>query len=202
VWWHVANVGQFHVQRPSATPQRVCIKVTTSGGRRHAQLVESFRNEVGRPRQRTLATLGRLAHGGDVDRLIQSLHSAQGRQDAGSRASAAVQNVHLLQSRSAGDVWALWQLWQSLGLEGLSLVWGSSRCKVDTLARLRAAVFNRLCDPPPLGVLRWCQAAAERAAAPGCVAAQIRANSPRERSAELCRSARPPGAGGGRPQTA
>ena len=58
------------------------IKVTTSGGRRYAQLVESFRNEVGQPRQRTIATLGRLEPGGDVDRLIQSLHRAQGREDA------------------------------------------------------------------------------------------------------------------------
>ena len=49
------------------------IKVTTSGGRRYAQLVESFRNESGQPRQRTLATLGRLDAGGDVDRLIQAL---------------------------------------------------------------------------------------------------------------------------------
>jgi len=36
------------------------IKVTQSGGRRYAQLVESFRNDAGQPRQRTLATLGRL----------------------------------------------------------------------------------------------------------------------------------------------
>ena len=49
------------------------LKLTKSGGRHYAQLVESFRNEAGRPRQRTLATLGRLEPGGDVDRLIQSL---------------------------------------------------------------------------------------------------------------------------------
>lgn len=137
------------------------IKVTTSGGRRYAQLVESFRNEAGQPRQRTLATLGRLEPGGDVDRLIQSLHRAQGREDAAPGASAAVQGLQFLESRSAGDVWALWQLWQSLDLEGLSLAWRGSRCEVDTLGCLRTMVFNRLCDPSSkLGVLRWLQTVA------------------------------------------
>ena len=32
------------------------IKVTTSGGHRYARLVESFRNEEGQPRQRTVAS--------------------------------------------------------------------------------------------------------------------------------------------------
>ena len=46
------------------------IKVTQSGNRRYAQLVESFRNEQGKPRQRTVCTLGRLEAGGKVDTLI------------------------------------------------------------------------------------------------------------------------------------
>ena len=137
------------------------IKVTTSGGRRYAQLVESFRNEAGQPRQRTLATLGRLEPGGDVDRLIQSLHRAQGREDAGPSSGAAIKELQFLESRSAGDVWALWQLWQSLGLEGLSLAWSGSKSGVDTLGCLRTMVFNRLCDPTSkLGVLRWLQTVA------------------------------------------
>jgi hypothetical protein len=139
----------------------VFIKVTTSGGRRYAQLVESFRNESGQPRQRTLATLGRLEPGGDVDRLIQSLHRAQGREDAGPSASASVHGLQFLESRSAGDVWALWQLWLSLDLEGLSLAWRGSKCEVDTLGCLRTMVFNRLCDPASkLGVLRWLETVA------------------------------------------
>ena len=58
------------------------IKVTTSRGRRYAQLVESFRNEAGQPRQRTIATLGALEPGGQVDRLIAALRRAQGHHDA------------------------------------------------------------------------------------------------------------------------
>ena len=36
------------------------IKLTRSGGHTYAQLVESFRDEHGKPRQRTLATIGRV----------------------------------------------------------------------------------------------------------------------------------------------
>jgi len=93
-----------------------------SGGRRYAQLVESFRNEAGSPRQRTLASLGRLEPGGDVDRLINALSRAQGHEASphGAR-SASISDLRFLDSRSACDVWVLWQLWLSLGLKGLSL---------------------------------------------------------------------------------
>ena len=130
------------------------IKVTTAGGRRYAQLVESFRNESGQPRQRTIATLGHLDAGGQVDRLIAALQRAQGRE-------AASPSLEFLESRSAGDVWALWHLWQSLGFEDLSLAWSRSRSEIDVLACLRLMVFNRLCDPSSkLGVLRWLQTVA------------------------------------------
>ncbi len=130
------------------------IKVTTSGGRRYAQLVESFRNEAGQPRQRTLATLGRLGSGGDVDRLIGALERAQAR-DA-SPSAKRISDLRFLDSRAAGDVWALWQLWRDLDLEGLSLAWSHSKSELDVLGCLRAMVFNRLCEPgSKLGVLRW-----------------------------------------------
>jgi len=131
------------------------IKVTSSGGRRYAQLVESFRNEAGQPRQRTLATLGRLEPGGEVDRLIDALSRAQGREDTAS-GSTRITGLRFLDARAAGDVWALWQLWSALDLEGLALAWRRSKTELDVLACLRAMVFNRLCDPASkLGVLRW-----------------------------------------------
>jgi hypothetical protein len=56
------------------------IKVTTSGGHRYARLVESFRNEDGQPRQRTVATLGRIDEcGGQLDALLGGLLRAKGR---------------------------------------------------------------------------------------------------------------------------
>ena len=131
------------------------IKVTSSGGRRYAQLVESFRNDAGQPRQRTLATLGRLEPGGEVDRLIEALSRAQGRGNAPA-GSTRISGLRFLEARAAGDVWALWQLWRALDLEGLSLAWRRSKTELDVLACLRAMVFNRLCDPASkLGVLRW-----------------------------------------------
>ena len=131
------------------------IKVTSSGGRRYAQLVESYRNESGQPRQRTLATLGRLEPGGDVDRLIEALSRAQGRELAVG-GSTRISGLRFLDGRAAGDVWALWQLWLALELDGLSLAWSRSRTELDVLACLRTMVFNRLCDPSSkLGVLRW-----------------------------------------------
>lgn len=134
------------------------IKVTTSRGRRYAQLVESFRNESGQPRQRTIATLGHLEAGGEVDRLIAALQRAQGH-DQGRSAGAA--SLEFLEARSAGDVWALWHLWRSLGLEDLPQAWGRSRSEIDVLACLRLMVFNRLCEPgSKLGVLRWLQTVA------------------------------------------
>lgn len=56
------------------------VKVTTSGGHRYARLVESFRNEDGQPRQRTVATLGRIDEcGGQLDALLGGLLRAKGR---------------------------------------------------------------------------------------------------------------------------
>lgn len=132
------------------------IKVTSSGGRRYAQLVESYRNESGSPRQRTICTLGRVEPGGDVDKLIAGLQRAQGATGTSEAVADPLAGLQFLDARAAGDVWALSQLWQSLGLDELALAWRRSRCQLDVLALFRAMVFNRLCDPQSkLGVLRW-----------------------------------------------
>ena len=128
------------------------IKVTQSGARRYAQLVESFRNVDGKPRQRTVCTLGRLEDGGEVDTLIASLQRARGIAPAPS----PLEGLRFTDSRHAGDVWALSELWRSLGFDGLSSAWRRSKTEVDVLGCLRLMVFNRLCDPASkLGVLRW-----------------------------------------------
>ncbi len=132
------------------------IKVTSSGGRRYAQLVESYRNESGSPRQRTICTLGRVEPGGDVDKLIAGLQRAQGATGTSEAVSDPLAGLQFLDARAAGDVWALSQLWQSLGLDELALAWRRSRSQLEVLALFRAMVFNRLCDPQSkLGVLRW-----------------------------------------------
>ena len=128
------------------------IKVTQSGSRRYAQLVESFRNSEGKPRQRTVCTLGRLEDGGEVDTLIASLQRARGLV----LAVSPLEGLRFTASRHAGDVWVLSELWRSLGFDDLASSWRRSKTEVDVLACLRLMVFNRLCDPASkLGVLRW-----------------------------------------------
>ncbi|CAZ88409.1 transposase [Thiomonas arsenitoxydans] len=135
------------------------LKLTKSGGRHYAQLVASFRNEAGQPRQRTICTLGRLEPGGDVDKLIASLQRARGLDAA--PAGNPLDGLRFEGSRCAGDVWALWQLWRTLGFDGLATAWRGSRVEVDVLGCLRAMVFNRLCDTgSKLGVLRWLETVA------------------------------------------
>lgn len=133
------------------------IKVTKSGPRRYAQLVESFRNDEGQPRQRTICTLGRLESGGDVDVLIAALQRAQGHDVGDSQPRVnPLDGLRFIDSRSAGDVWALSQLWRSLGFDDLAGAWRRSKVELDVLACMRTMVLNRLCDPgSKLGVLRW-----------------------------------------------
>jgi hypothetical protein len=51
------------------------VKVTKSGPRRYVKLVESYRDEAGKPRQRVIATLGRLeaVTAGESSALINGL---------------------------------------------------------------------------------------------------------------------------------
>ena len=130
------------------------IKLTRAGGHSYAQLVESFRNEQGKPRQRTLATIGRVDDsGGAVDSLLNSLLRATGRQPLGVDVTPQVQFESAL---ALGDVWALDQLWRELGFDALAGVFRKARYTTPVEHALRAMVFNRLCDPESkLGVLRW-----------------------------------------------
>jgi transposase len=127
------------------------IKVTTSGSRRYVQLVEAYRDDSGRPKQRTVATLGRLDElGSELESVISGLLRVTG------QALPEAPEIAFESARALGDVWALTQLWQQLGFERLRRVFGRSRRQIDVEALLRIMVFNRLCDPDSkLGVLRW-----------------------------------------------
>lgn len=77
------------------------IKLTRSGGHTYAQLVESFRDEHGKPRQRTVATLGRVDEtNGQVDSLLSGLLRAKGR----SPSEAAAPQVRFESALALGDV--------------------------------------------------------------------------------------------------
>ena len=126
-----------------------------SGPRAYAQLVESFRDEHGKPRQRTVATLGRIDEcGGQLDSLLNGLLRAKGRPAASGEAA----QVRFESALSLGEVWALDALWHELGFDGLGAIFRRARFTTAVEHAIRVMVFNRLCDPESkLGVLRWLQ---------------------------------------------
>ena len=57
------------------------MKVTRSGDRRYVQLVEAYRDDSGRPKQRTVATLGRLDQlDSQIESVISGLLRVTGKQ--------------------------------------------------------------------------------------------------------------------------
>ena len=99
------------------------VKLTRSGSRSYVQLVESYRDESGKPRQRTIATVGRLDEtGGAVQSLLSGLLRATGQPAAstGTMAPAApgtpgTPSIRFDSSLAYGDVFALDRLWHELG---------------------------------------------------------------------------------------
>ena len=141
------------------------VKLTKSGPRRYIQLVEAYRDEDGRARQRTVASLGRLE---SIDQhfesVVRGLERVTGRQrplpDASATASSEPEIV-FEPARHLGDVWSLTSLWKELGFDRLARVFRSGKRQLDVEALLRIMVFNRLCDPESkLGVLRWLETVA------------------------------------------
>lgn len=131
------------------------IKLTRSKSRTYAQLVESFRDEQGQPRQRTVATLGRVDEdGGTVDAVLSTLLRAKGR----SGVDITTPQVRFESALALGDVWALDQLWRELGFDALAAVFRRARYTTPIEQAIRVMVFNRLCDADSkLGTLRWLQ---------------------------------------------
>src|SRR5574343_325157 len=129
------------------------IKLTRAKGHTYAQLVESFRDEHGKPRQRTVAPLGRVDESdGQVDALLNGLLRSKGRV----LSDTSAPQVRFESALALGDVWALDQLWHELGFDGLAAVFRRARFTTPVEHALREMVFNRLCDPDSkLGVLRW-----------------------------------------------
>jgi len=144
------------------------LKITRSGPRQYLQLVEAFRDDAGKAKHRTLVTLGRLDQLTDsLDSVISGLLKVTGRPDF---LNAALPPVEFESARALGNVWALNELWESLGFGELRRVFRKTRHSIDIEALIRVMVFNRLCDPDSkLGVLRWL----ETVAIPGIEAESI-----------------------------
>jgi transposase len=129
-------------------------RITRSGGRDYLQIVEGYRSPAG-VRQRVVANLGRLDRldGQTLDPLIHGLQRALGRVPV----SAPVPQYDT--ALAFGDVYALNELWSSLGFgQAIKGALRSSRSSFDVEALVRAMVVNRLCAPDSkLGCLDWLQ---------------------------------------------
>lgn len=136
------------------------VKITRSGPRRYVQLLESYRDENGRVKKRTVANLGRLDEiDGALDAVINGLLKAAGRSPL--TELEAPPAMRFESARSFGDVWALTELWNALGFSNLRRVFSRTRHSTDIEALTRVMVFNRLCNPnSKLGVLRWLETVA------------------------------------------
>ena len=130
------------------------VKLNRSGGRVYAQLAEAFRDDAGNPRNRVIATLGRVdKDDANINSVLAGLARA-----TGSSANLQPPSVEFDSSRDFGDLWALQALWDEIGFDELRRVFRSRRRSVETEQLLRVMVFNRLCDPrSKLGVLQWLQ---------------------------------------------
>jgi hypothetical protein len=79
------------------------VKLTKSGPRSYVQLVQAYRDEAGRPKQRTVATLGRL---GQIGESVRSMHDGLSRllgiepTEDGGNGTASFDSF-----RALGDVW-------------------------------------------------------------------------------------------------
>jgi len=116
--------------------------------------VEAFRDDLGRPKQRTVATLGRLDQlNSGLESVISGLLRVTGQKPL---QGTSAPNVSFDAARDFGDVWTLTELWNSLGFDRLRPIFRRTRHAIDVEALMRVMVFNRLSDPhSKLGVLRW-----------------------------------------------
>ncbi len=135
------------------------VKITKSGPRQYVQLVESYRDDQGRSKSRTVATLGRLDKLAEMDSVISGLIRLTGSKAANLQIAPQLAQAPVVEFESArafGDVWALDQLWKELGFDTLAGIFRQARYTTAVEHIVRVMVFNRLCDPDSkLGVLRW-----------------------------------------------
>ena len=116
------------------------VKITTSGPRQYVKLVESYRDPAGVPRQRVIATLGRIeaVRTGEADSLLNGLLRAAGRPSL----EEGTGGVAFSPALSVGDTWLLTALWQELGFADAFRRLLRNRHQFDAERLLRVMVFK------------------------------------------------------------
>jgi len=134
------------------------VRVTTSGPRKYVKLLESYRDGQGKPKQKVIATLGRLEQieAGSANSLLNGLLRVTGNPSL----DEGTGEIDFTPARSVGDTWLLTSLWKELGFSDAFRKVLRSKRSFDAERLLRVMVFNRLCDPESkLGILRWLEGA-------------------------------------------
>ncbi|MBU2767843.1 IS1634 family transposase, partial [Acidithiobacillus ferrivorans] len=110
------------------------VKITTSGSRRYVQLVESYRDDDGKVKKRTVATLGRLDQvDSQLNAVIQGLIKVSGQVPTPTPMISSP-SIAFEAARAFGDVWALTELWKELGFSALRQVFRKTRHTTDVEA--------------------------------------------------------------------
>lgn len=117
-----------------------------------AQIVEGYRTEDGKSRQRILFNLGSVEKllDKDVDNLINGLLRIKGEELPDDKGS-------IVSSKRFGQIWAAMMLWKELKITGtLQKAARRSKKEFDLISHIQVMVLNRLDDPrSKLGLLSW-----------------------------------------------
>jgi len=128
-------------------------KITISKANKYLQLVESYRNEQGQPRQRVIANLGNISTCSEQEllKLCQSFIRTLGIENI-----VFLDDLHPEKSFDYGDVLPIVALWQQLQLEQIIQRGLSNHVKIDVARASLLMVANKFVDPQSkLGAWRW-----------------------------------------------
>ena len=128
-------------------------KISNSKGNKYLQIVESYRNDEGKPRQRLIATICNVSKCSDeqVLRLCKSFLRALGVEKV-----AFLDDLTCGQSYDYGDVLPIIALWQQLSIEHIINDSLSKRVKIDVAKATLIMVANKFVDPQSkLGAWKW-----------------------------------------------
>ena len=128
-------------------------KIARSKENKYLQLVESYRNEDGNPRQRLLANICNISRCSDEEilKLCQSFLRTLGVEKI-----AFLDDLTCEQSYDYGDVLPVIAIWQQLRLDEIIANSLSSRVKIDVAKATLIMVANKFVDPQSkLGAWLW-----------------------------------------------
>jgi len=128
-------------------------KISNSKGNKYLQLVESYRNAQGKPRQRLVANLCNVSNRSDEEilKLCESFLRALGVEKI-----AFLEDLTPEASYDYGDVLPVIALWQKLKLEPIIEQCLSERVQIDVAKATLIMVANKFVDPQSkLGAWLW-----------------------------------------------